>query len=112
MHLKILSWNIWYDGHFDEITRFLASFDADILGLQEVMPADPTRDTIRFLKRLGYQHAIAPVLAIKKDRRTMSNAIFSKYPMVSTEIYTLSDADSRNALRADVNVGETTLHVF
>ncbi|MEK7601658.1 MAG: endonuclease/exonuclease/phosphatase family protein [Patescibacteria group bacterium] len=112
MQLKILSWNIWYDGHFDEISRFLASFDADILGLQEVVPDDPTRDTIGFLKGLGYQHVIAPVLTIKKDGRTMSNAIFSKYPIVSSEIYTLSDTDSRNALRADIKVGETILHVF
>lgn len=112
MQLKILSWNIWYDGNFDEIIKFLASFDADILGLQELVPDDPTRDTIGFLKKLGYYHVFAPVKTIKKDGRTMSNAVFSKYPIVSNEIYMLSEVDSRNALRVDIKIREIILHVF
>lgn len=112
MQIKILSWNIWYDGHFDEISKFLAEFDADILGLQEIVPDDPTRDTVGFLKTLGYQHVFAPVLTIKKDGRTMSNAVFSKYPIVSNETHWLSETDSRNALQADIKAGETTLHIF
>lgn len=112
MQLKILSWNIWYDGQFDEISRFLASFDADIIGLQEMVPDDPMRDTIGFLKKLGYHHVFAPVLTIKKDGRTMSNAVFSKYPIIGNETYVLSETDSRNALRADIKVGETIIHVF
>lgn len=112
MQLKILSWNIWYDGQFDEICRFLTSVDADILGLQEVVLGDSTRDTVGFLKKLGYEHVLAPVLTIKKDGRTMSNAIFSKYPIVSNEVYTLSEKDTRNAVRADIKIGEKTLNVF
>ena len=111
MELKILSWNIWYDGHFDEISKFLAESKADIIGLQEVVPDDPTRDTIGFLKKLGYESVFAPVLTIK-DGRTMSNAVFSKYPIISNETYILSEENSRNALRADIKIGEIILHVF
>ena len=112
MQLKILSWNIWYDGHFDEISKFLASFNADIIGLQEVVPDDPTRDIINFLKKLGYHHVFAPVKTIKKDGRTMGNAVFSKYPIIKNETYVLSETSSRKALRVDIKVKETILHVF
>lgn len=112
MPLKILSWNIWYDGHFAEISKFLAEFKADIIGLQEVVPDDPERDTIGFLNNLGYQCVFAPVLIIKKDGRTMSNAIFSKFPIVASQTYILSETRSRNALRADIKIGETIWHVF
>ena len=111
MELKILSWNIWYDGDFAEISRFLREADADIVALQEVVPDDATRDTIGFMTSLGYHHVYAPVLTIA-DGRTMSNAIFSKYPIVSTETYILSEEKSRNALRADIQVQDTLLHVF
>lgn len=110
--LKILSWNVWYDGQFDEISRFLTACNADILGLQEIVPDDPTRDIIGFLKNMGYEYEVAPVRTIKKDGRTMSNAIFSKYPILNKEIYLLSDTDNRNALRADIKIGEKILHVF
>ena len=112
MQIKILSWNIWYDGHFNEISKFLESSNADIIGLQEVVPDDTTRDIIGFLKKLGYQCIFAPVLTIKKSGKTMSNAIFSKYPIVNNETYILSETNSRNALRADIKIRETTLHVF
>jgi len=71
MTLKILSWNIWYDGDFEKISKFLSEFNADIVGLGEVVPDDPTRDTIDFMRKLGYQHILAPVLTIQKDGRTM-----------------------------------------
>ena len=112
MQLKILSWNIWYDGHFDEISKFLASFNADVIGLQEVVPDDPTRDIISFLKKLGYHHVFAPVKTIKKDGRTMGNAVFSKYPIINNETYVLSETSSRKALRADIKIGEIVLNVF
>ncbi len=112
MQLKLLSWNIWYDGYFDEITRFLAASNADIIALQEVVPDDKTRDVIGYLTNLGYHHAFAPVLEIRKDGRTMSNAIFSKYEILKSETIVLSDIESRNALRADIKVGTTVIHTF
>lgn len=41
MILKILSWNIWIDGFFDQAAEFLEKSGADIIGLQEVVNDDP-----------------------------------------------------------------------
>lgn len=112
MKLKVLSWNIWYDGDFEKISDFLSSFNADIIGLQELVPDDPTRDTIGLLKELGYHHVYAPVLTIKKDGRTMSNAVFSKHPIVSNKTHVLSEENSRNALQVDIKVGGEVFHIF
>lgn len=111
MQLKILSWNIWYDGYFDIVSKFLAEADADIIGIQEIVPNDPKRNVIGFLEKLGYKYIVAPVLTTK-DGRIMSNAIFSKYPIESSERYILSEEKSRNALRAYIKIGDKTLHVF
>ncbi len=114
MKIKILSWNIWYDGDFDKISKFLSEFNANIVGLGEVVPDDPTRDTISFMHKLGYQHILAPVLTIQKDGRTMSNALFSKYPIIKSKIHKLPDAktDRRNAIQADIDVKGKIIHVF
>ena len=111
MQIKILSWNIWYDGDFEEISKFLRAFDADIIGLQEIVPNDPARDTIGFLHKLGYTHVLTPVLNLE-DGRTMSNAIFSKYPIVNTEEHELSETDLRKAIKADIQIDDKTLHIF
>lgn len=112
MQLKILSWNIWYDGYFDEISKFLEFFDADIIGLQEVVLDDPTRDIINFLKKLGYYYVFAPVHKIKKNGKTMGNAVFSKYPIIKDKNHVLSETDKRIALQADIKIGENALHFF
>src|SRR3989338_863851 len=114
MTLKILSWNILYDGDFEKISKFLSEFNADIVGLGEVVPDDPTRDTIDFMRKLGYQHILAPVLTIQKDGRTMSNALFSKYPIVKSKIHSLPDTktDRRNAIQADIDVKGKIIYVF
>ncbi|MDO8581757.1 MAG: endonuclease/exonuclease/phosphatase family protein [bacterium] len=111
MQLKILSWNIWYHGNFAPIAAFLKASDADIIGLQELVLDDPERDTVGYLKKFGYDAVCAPVKKLE-DGRTMCNAIFSKHKIIARETFILSEAKSRNAVRADIQAGETTLHVF
>lgn len=111
MQLKILSWNIWYHGNFAPIAEFLKASDADIIGVQELVLDDPTRDTVGYLKKLGYDSVCAPVKKIE-DGRTMCNAIFSKHKIMASEIYTLSEMKSRNAVRAEIKVGTVTLDIF
>ncbi len=114
MKVKLLSWNIWIDGNFEEIKKFLKDFDADIVGLQEVLPEEPHKDIISFMKSLGYVRAISKDRPFLKDKETMiiSNAIFSKYEILRTENYTLSEVEKRRAVRADIKVGWTILHAF
>lgn len=111
MKLKILSWNIWYDNDFKLVCDFLASTDADIIGIQEIVPNDPARDTGNFLKELGYHEIIAPVKALA-DGRLMSNAVFSKYPIINAKTHVLSTTESRNAVQANIDVNGKILHVF
>lgn len=113
MTLKILSWNIWVDGYFDQISDFLKKSSADIIGLQEVKNDDPKRDIIKYLDGLGYQHAFAP-FEKKWGGKVYRDgpAIFSKYPIRKTKTYVLSKTDSRVGLRADIQVKDKILHVF
>jgi endonuclease/exonuclease/phosphatase family metal-dependent hydrolase len=113
MELKILSWNIWIDGHFDEIKDFLQRAGADIIGLQEVKSDDPKRDVIGFLSELGYNHVFAPVKKLWGENVYHDGpAIFSKFPIDSSEVFDLSADDHRVVVRADIEIRKTTLHVF
>lgn len=113
MTLKILSWNIWIDGYFDQVTDFLKKSDADIIGLQEVREDDPSRETIKYLKAMGYNHAFAPIKKAWGGKIWNDGpAIFTKYNIVSTKKYTLSEEDSRAAIQADIRVGDKIIHVF
>ena len=108
-----MCWNIWTDGDFDEVCRFLKAADADIIGLEEVQADVPERDVIGFLFKLGYGHVFAPV---KKDwgNRIVSDgpAVFSKHKILKSETYLLSSTDPRAAARADIQIGGETLHIF
>lgn len=113
MILKVLSWNIWIDGYFDQIAHFLKESNADIIGLQEVKDDDPKRDVIGYLSKLGYAYVFAPVeKAWGGDIYHDGPAIFSKYPIIRSEISLLSKTDSRAAVRADIQVEERLVHVF
>ena len=113
MKLKILSWNIWVDGHFDKIKDFLRTADADIIGLQEVKDDDLERDVIGFLTGLGYQHVFARTEQIWDGKVYRHGpAIFSKFPIVRSERYLVDEKDQRAAACADVNVNGTILHIF
>lgn len=113
MSLKILCWNIWIDGYFDQISDFLNKSNADIIGLQEVKDDDPKLDVISYLSKLGYHHAFAPIeKRWGEDIYRDGPAIFSKYDILKTKTYVLSKIDSRVGLRADIQVKDKILHVF
>lgn len=111
MEIKILSWNIWCDGYFDIVSKFLKDQNADVVCLQEVMDDDKSRDIITYLKDLGYECVFAPALKMP-DGRSMSNTIFSKFKILNTETYVLSAHHSRNAIKADIKINDQTIHVF
>ncbi len=111
--MKVLSWNIWIDCHFDLLKDFLKAADADIIGLQEVKDDDPKRDVIGFLTGLGYQHIFARTEKEWEGKVYRHGpAIFSKLPIVHSETYFLDDKDQYVAVRADVEVNGKVLHIF
>ena len=112
MELKIISWNIWDEGHFDEIAQFLKSSEADIVGLQEVLPFSKSIPIIEFLTSLGYEHVYAPARLSSGEKEEMGNAVFSKYPIVSSAVHVLSEENKRIAVQADIAVEGKIVHVF
>src|SRR3990167_9398702 len=95
MQLKVLSWNIWVDGYFDQVADFVKSSEADLIGLQEVEDKDPKRDIIKFLRDLGYYHVFAPIKKVWDEKvYNDSEAIFSKYKIQDTRTYELSNGRS------------------
>ena len=113
MRVKVLSWNIWVDGYFDEIARFIKDTNADIICLQEVKDNDSERDVISYLENLGYSHAFASTLQTwDGEKYKHGPAVFSKYVIKNSRTYMLSEENTRVAVRADINIGTRTLHVF
>lgn len=113
MQVKVLSWNIWIDGDFDQASDFLKKNNADIIGLQEVKDDDPKRDAINSLKNLGYKDAFGSIEKIWNGKPYRDGpAIFSRYPIINVERNSLSEKDNRLALGVDVEFGGKVLHVF
>ena len=113
MKVKVLSWNIWVDGHFDEITHFIKNSNADIICLQEVKDNDSERDIIGFLEKLGYDYAFASTLQTWDGKKYKHGpAVFSKFTIKNSRTYMLSEENVRVAVRADINIGNQILHVF
>jgi endonuclease/exonuclease/phosphatase family metal-dependent hydrolase len=115
MDIKIVSWNIWCDGHFDQIAEFLKGCNADIIGLQEVLSHSKQIPVVDLLTSLGYTHAYGQAFTMSLANgktEEMGNAVFSKYPIVGSTVHALSEEKKRIAVQADINVSGTVLHVF
>lgn len=113
MQVKVLSWNIWVNNNFELVKDFLAKFDADIIGLQEVSGNDESRDTVSFLKELGYQGMFFPqVRPWAGNGRSDGPAIFSKYPIIASNKYVLSEKFGVGAVQADIKLGQQIVHFF
>ncbi len=112
MQIKILSWNIWMDGDFKKVSEFLRASRADIIGLQEVVPEDSSRDIISFLTKLGYAQAFSTEVELRLDGRKIGNALFSKYPIHFNKTHILSEEHRRVAVEAGIEVGKVILKVF
>lgn len=112
MNLKVLSWNIWIDGYFDQVSDFLKSSNADIIGLQEVNENDPGKDVVGYLSSLGYEHVFAPRQIYRKTGVHFGPSVFSRYNIESKKVHSLSKEEERFAVQANIQVGNQTLYVF
>lgn len=115
MKLKILSWNIWCDCHFDHVVGLLEKSEADIIALQEVSFDDPDRDITTVLKNKGYHFVSGPSAEFTDSNNrhhVLNNAIFSKFPIVDSKVHVLK-ADTRpTTIEAQINIDNTKLTVF
>lgn len=112
MKVTILQWNVWYREKSENIMRELQKFNADIVCLQEVSP------------ELAEQAATATgyskyyIVTLKTTERQMGNAIFSRFPLLSSaSIVTQAedkassrhDKESRYYLEATLQLPSQTL---
>lgn len=116
MKIKLLSWNIWFNCYFSEITKFINEADADIVALQEVVLNDPTRDIVTFMEHLGYKYAIvqtSPEFVDDKGvLRKLHTAIFSRFPIIESKIHPLREGKKPSAAEVTVRIGDQFLKVF
>src|SRR5258708_1773243 len=112
MKIKILSWNIWFDAtDFDSIRKFVEQNPADIIGVQEVSD-DPKLDIISVMKKLGYNYMYTQAATANIHGKKYGNALFSKHTLSNKKDIVLSQEKSRNAIGADISIGNSVLHVF
>ncbi len=87
--MKLISLNIQEDFHLDKVSDFLKSENAEVVCLQEVFEDK----VFYFANILGMQSVFAPKCTKWRDggngftNRPFGNAILSKYPITSSEVY-------------------------
>ena len=111
--LKLLSWNIWGGKYLPEVMDFLGKENADIVALQEVSEAHGGTTAGTIARAMGYESVYAPNVTFYERGKLVirGNAVLSRYPIVRNQTYALSSKESRVAVRADIDVRGTLLHV-
>jgi endonuclease/exonuclease/phosphatase family metal-dependent hydrolase len=119
--IRIVTYNIHkcrgLDGRVQpaRIVEVLRKIDADIIALQEVLsvPGKPEWDQARFIAtELGFNYCLG------ENRRlhggAYGNILLSRFPMRDYENHdiTTKKREQRGCLRSDIDLMETTLHVF
>jgi len=111
--MKLLSWNMWVEGYFDQVKSFLLDADADVICLQEVQDNDPERDVIAFLTGLGYQHVFAMTEhAWGGKEYRIGPALFTRLPVVSSRIFLINEVKPRAVAQLDILVNGKNVHIF
>lgn len=123
MKFKVVSWNIWGGKHLDEVIEFLKAADADIIALQEIVRDERAGNSaLTIAKELGFEAAYELGMKIpsawtgpareKEEVIDFGTAIISKHKIVGSEALSLSVTKPRTAIRADIQAGDSVLHVF
>ena len=113
MQVKVLSWNIWVDGRFEECKALLNRVDADVIGLQEVQDNDAERDVIGFLTTLGYRHVFAMTEHTRGGKTyRIGPALFTRLPLVNSGTFLVNDSDPRAVAWMDIEMNGKIAHVF
>ena len=111
MQLKVLSWNVWCDGDFEKISRFLEESKADIIGLQEIVREDSEHDVVAFLAKRGYHHAVSDRGPVVHEKRILTG-VFSKYPIRKSAVDQLSPDSEQCATEVHVEIEGKIFSIF
>jgi endonuclease/exonuclease/phosphatase family metal-dependent hydrolase len=112
--LRIATYNVHkcrgIDGRVraERIARVIATFDADVIALQEIYG-----DQVEYLAgELGYGSSFGENRTLRT--RPYGNAILSRLPLGTTKNYDLTHGrrERRGILRSDIQIHGKTLHLF
>lgn len=114
MKIKIISWNIWCYSYFDEVAKFLERCDADIIGIQELLLDDKSRDVVTILEKLGYDYVSALGGEFTKGEKLikLNNAVFSRLPIVEKKIHKIIEGKMGSVAEARIKVGDQEICIF
>lgn len=99
----------------ERIIKVLREIDADVIALQEVLNVeeDPQRNQARLIAgELGFHSSFG------ENRRLYGggygNLLLSRFPIYASHNYdiTAGQREARGCLRADIEIAESTLHLF
>lgn len=124
--LKIISWNIWGGVNLKEIISCLKETDADIIALQEVLEDEngQNNNAEEIAKELGYNwvfkntKTLTPSVSYLLQEHNIDsnkhwgNAILSKYPIIEISSYTLSENNSRTAVKITIEFRDNKIDIF
>ncbi len=118
--ITVLTWNLWWRfGNFaqrqEPILQVLREADADIICLQEVWAKEGDRDQAQWLGEQLERH-VARHDTAQRDGLSFSNAILSRWPILSSSNHALPGVDGqpshRRAIQATVESPRGPIHVF
>lgn len=124
--LKIISWNIWGGKNLKGIISCLKETSADIIALQEVLEDEDgqNNNAEEIAKELGYNwvftntKTLTPSISYLLQKHNINsnkhwgNAILSKHPIIESSSYTLSENNSRTAVKITFEFQDNKIDVF
>src|SRR5256885_2098271 len=101
MLVKLLSWNIWGGRYLDDVIAFLKMSNADIIGLQEVIEFQSSKNMAEEIaEQLGYECVFYKAGTIDKNGKSynLGNAILSKFPFQKSRYRFLKGKFTQNSI--------------
>lgn len=126
--LRILHWNVEsWDDYFSKTTYTDESYkpemmdlikqqNADVLCFEEYADLKNSEDSlsnVAEIKRLGFQYYLSVPTDTTSERITKGVAIFSKYPVINSGIYSYGrHVNAEHLIYVDINMGKDTFRIF
>ena len=115
--LRVVSWNVHYAEHADQLIETLQSAaelrDADVMLFQEI----DIEGVETIARRMGYNYVFYPAVFSRRRQEEFGNAILSKWPLKDPGKIILPNAipgwiETRNASRATITFGDDDILVY
>jgi endonuclease/exonuclease/phosphatase family metal-dependent hydrolase len=126
--LRILHWNVeswddyfsknkWHDESYKpEMMDLVKQQNADVLCFEEYADLKNSEDSashVSEIKKFGFPYYLSVPTDTAGDRITNGVAIFSKYPVINSGVYSYGqNANAEHLIFVDINIGKDTFRIF